>query len=72
MAYKSIGDYISKIMAKRKENEILHGDFYVSVTDMSEVETNCVAAMIHLHGEDCDTADFLIYKDGREEYRPFG
>lgn len=66
--YRSIGDYISKIMAGRSDSEVLYGDFRVEVA-AAPAEDSCVAAVIHVHDDQHESADFVIYKNGREEYR---
>ena len=60
--YENIYDYIAKNM------ESMHGDFAVSVTDISEKESNMLLATIHPADWDGDTADFYLHADGREEY----
>lgn len=60
--YENIYDYIAKNM------ESMHGDFAVSVTDISEKEPNMLLATIHPADWDGDTADFYLHADGREEY----
>lgn len=67
MAYKGIADFIVKTMNERRKYEKYHGEFIVCVTDSGDVENGLVGATIHLHGEDSDTADFLIHADGTEE-----
>lgn len=67
MNYKTISDYIKKTMEERRKTGKLHGDFLISATDFSEKGDGCVLVMIHPHGEDGDTADFVIYPDGKEE-----
>ena len=59
--YKSITDYI------RQNMDGLHGDFTVTVTDLSEKEEGCLLATIH-PDKDGDTADFYLFADGHEEY----
>ena len=61
MEYKNIGDYI-------KKNMNMHGDFVLTSTDMSEKEEGMILVTIHQNGKDGDTADFLVRKDGSEEY----
>lgn len=65
--YQSIGDYISKILTRKKENEILIGDLHVEVAESSARDH--VAAVIHVWSGEQESADFIIYKDGREEYQ---
>lgn len=60
--YENIYDYIAKNM------ESMHGDFAVSVTDISEKEPNMLLATIHPADWDGETADFYLHADGREEY----
>ena len=60
--YKNIYDYIAKNM------ESMHGDFTVTVTDVSEMEPDMLLATIHPKDRDGDTADFYLHADGREEY----
>ena len=60
--YESIYDYISRNM------ESVHGEFTVSVTDMSEMEPDMLLATIHPVNGDGNTADFYLHADGREEY----
>ena len=60
--YENIYDYIAKNM------ESMHGDFAVSVTDISEKEPNMLLATIHPADWDGDTADFYLHADGREDY----
>lgn len=62
MKYKSIVDYI-------KKNMQMHGDFAISVTDLSEMEEGMLLATIHPTGRDGDTADFYIHLDGKGEYK---
>lgn len=62
MEYKNIYDYIAKNM------ESMHGDFTVTVTDVSEMEPDMLLATIHPSDRDGDTADFYLHADGREEY----
>lgn len=61
MKYKNIADYISK-------NTDFHGEFSVSVTDLSEKEEGMKLAIIHPVNIDGETADFLIHSNGNEEY----
>ena len=65
MKYKNIYDYIVKNM------DNMHGDFTVTVTDVSEKETNMLLATIHPADRDGNTADFYLHSDGREEYTTF-
>lgn len=60
--YENIYDYIAKNM------ESMHGDFAVSVTDISEKEPDMLLATIRPADRDGETADFYLYADGREEY----
>ena len=60
--YKSIADYV------RKKMNGLCGDFEIVATDLSEKEPGCILATVHPIGRDGDTADFVLYPDGREEY----
>lgn len=60
--YENIYDYIAKNMVS------MHGDFSVSVTDMSEMEPDMLLAVIHPSDSDGETADFYLHADGREEY----
>ena len=60
--YENIADYI------RKNTDGLHGEFMVTVTDLSEKEDGCLLTLIRPHGKDGDTADFYIHADGKEEY----
>ena len=60
--YENIYDYIAKNM------DNFHGDFAVSVTDMSEKEADLLLATIHPADRDGNTADFYLHVDGREEY----
>lgn len=60
--YENIYDYIAKNM------ESMHGDFAVSVTDISEKEPDMLLATILPADRDGETADFYLYADGREEY----
>lgn len=62
MKYENIYDYIAKNL------ESMHGDFAVSVTDISEKEPDMLLATIHPADWDGDTADFYLHADGREEY----
>lgn len=62
MEYKNIYDYIAKNM------DNMHGDFTVSVTDISEKEPDMLLVTIHPADRDGETADFYLYADGREEY----
>lgn len=60
--YKNLYDYIAKNM------DNFHGDFAVSVTNMSEKEADLLLATIHPAERDGNTADFYLHVDGREEY----
>lgn len=62
MEYKNIYDYIAKNMNN------MHGDFSVTVTDISEREPDML--LVTIRPADCegDTADFYMHADGREEY----
>ncbi len=60
--YKNIHEYLKKNM------DGFHGDFAVAVTDLSEKEPGAVLVCIHPDGKDGETADFILYPDGREEY----
>ena len=62
MKYKNIYDYIAKNM------DNMHGNFSVSVTDLSEIEPNMILFSIHPTDHNGDTADFYLHSDGREEY----
>lgn len=62
MRYKSISDYI------RNNMENLHGEFTITATDLSEKEEGCILTTIHPRDKDGETADFILYTDGREEY----
>ena len=59
---KNIYDYFVKNMGS------CHGDFSVSVTDMSEKESYMLLATIHPKGKDDDTTEFYLHADGREEH----
>lgn len=61
MRYKSIADYI-------KKNTKMHGDYSMSVTDVSEKEDEMLLVTIRPTDADGDTADFLVHADGAEEY----
>lgn len=60
--YKSIYDYIVKNMGS------CHGDFTVSVKDMSEKESYMLLATIHPKSNDGDITHFYLHQDGREEH----
>lgn len=60
--YENIYDYISKNM------DSMHGEFAVTVTDMSEIEPDMLLTTIHPADRDGDTADFYLHVGGREEY----
>ena len=60
--YENIYDYIAKNM------EDMHGDFSVSVTDVSEREPDMLLVTIHPESKSGETADFYLHADGREEY----
>lgn len=60
--YENLTDFI------RKNMDGYHGDFIVAATDMSEKEEGCICVTIYPGEKDGDTADFLIYPDGKEEY----
>ena len=62
MEYKNIYDYIAKNM------DNMHGDFTVSVTDISEKEPDMLLVTINPADLDGETADFYLHVDGREEY----
>lgn len=61
MKYKNIADYIRK-------NTKMHGDYSITVTDISEKSDEMLLVTIHPVGIDGDTADFFIHNDGTEEY----
>ena len=60
--YENIYDYVSRNM------ECMHGEFKVSVTDISEMEPDMLLATIRPSDRDGETADFYLHVDGREEY----
>lgn len=60
--YENIYDYIAKNM------ESMHGEFSISVTDMSEKEPDMLLAAIQPVNRSGNTADFYLHVDGREEY----
>lgn len=62
MEYKNIYDYIAKNM------DNMHGNFSVSVTDISEIEPDMIMFSIRPTDHNGDTADFYLHADGREEY----
>lgn len=62
MEYKNIYDYIAKNMNN------MHGDFSVTVTDISEREPDMLLVTIRPADFEGDTADFYMHADGREEY----
>lgn len=59
---QNIYDYIVKNMSR------CHGEFEISVTDMSEKESYMLLATIHPKGNDGDITDFYLHADGREEH----
>lgn len=71
MKYRSIADYIAKAMKERFKEGKYHEDFLVSVTNGDDA--GMALAVIHPHGTDGDTADFLIHSNGKEAlYDPIG
>ena len=59
---KNIYEYLTRNMGS------CHGEFTVSVTDMSEKESYMLLATIHPKGKDDDTTEFYLHADGREEH----
>lgn len=60
--YENIYDYIAKNM------DGMHGDFIISVTDVSEVEADMILAVVCPSNSDGNTSDFYLHADGREEW----
>ena len=71
MNCRSIANYIMKTMKERFKEDEYHGEFLVSVT--SGDDTGMILATIHPNDTDGDTADFLIWSNGKETpYDPTG
>lgn len=60
--YENIYDYIAQNM------DNMHGEFTVSVTDISEKEPDMLLAAINPADHDGETAEFYLHADGREEF----
>ena len=60
--YENIYDYIAKNM------DDMHGDFAVTITDISEREPDMLLATIRPIDRDGETADFYLHAGGREEF----
>lgn len=60
--YENIYDYVAKNM------DGMHGDFTISVTDVSEIEADMLLAVVRSSNSDGNTADFYLHADGREEW----